>query len=224
MKLAFITTAASLLGAVLVAAATSADGHDRAASPPPPPIAVRSVRVAQVPPCASGPGCGEERADAGPSLTIACALPPSGPGPLILASRLAATESFVGIREEQLDLWRGYTDALFALLHPPGRDRRALEAPQKPPAEPPDALDQSAALAACAADQSRAAERLASAIEALRRSLAPEQLDRLRQAGPLLPPRPPFPEPGERPPFPARASFGPPGPEGPGEPGQSAPR
>ena len=219
MKLVFITVAASLLGGAIVAAATSADGRmttklqDRA------PMAerVETVRVVEVS-CADAPdtACADHRAgrpgDAPrPAFTAVatCILPPPGPGPLILASRLAAMESFIGIREEQLDAWRGYTDALYAMLHPPA-------AQAKPAAEPPDALAQSAMLATCAVEQGRAADRLMAAIGALRGKLTPEQLERLKQAGPLLPPRPPGPPPGA-PPFASPASFGPSGPEGPGE-------
>lgn len=221
MKLVFITVAASLLGGVIVAASTSADGQittklqDRA------PMAqhAETVRVVEVSSCTDAPdiACVEHRGG-GPGedpraafdASVACILPPPGPGPLILASRLAAMESFIGIREEQLDAWRAYTDALYAMLHPPAAQEKA------PAGGPPDALAQSAMLAACAAGQGRAADRLTVAIGELRGRLTPEQFDRLKQAGPLLPPRPPGPPPGA-PPFATPASFGPFGSEGPGE-------
>lgn len=221
MKLVFITLAASLLGGAIVAAGTSADGQITAKLQDRAPMAqhAETVRVVEVSSCADAPdiACVEHRGG-GPSdglraaldASVACILPSPGPGPLILASRLAAMESFIGIREEQLGAWRGYTDALYAMLHPPAAQERA------PVGGPPDALAQSAMLAACAAGQGRAAERLTATIGELRSKLTPEQLERLKQAGPLLPPRPPGPPPGS-PPFATPASFGPFGPEEPGE-------
>ncbi|TIT07399.1 MAG: hypothetical protein E5W85_25260, partial [Mesorhizobium sp.] len=44
-----------------------------------------------------------------------------GPPPEFLAARLAALETRVGIRSEQLDAWRDYTGALQAVLAPPAR-------------------------------------------------------------------------------------------------------
>lgn len=130
-----------------------------------------------------------------------------GPGPLMLAARLSAIETFLGIDADQLDTWRAYTDALQSALRPPS--------PPKPETgdEPKDALAQSEMIARHAVSMGDRAFKLAAAVEALRNRLDPEQLERLKAAGPLLPP-PMGPNFGP-PPF-HPASFGPMGPGGPG--------
>ncbi|MFC3691764.1 hypothetical protein [Chenggangzhangella methanolivorans] len=96
--------------------------------------------------------------------------PPPGPkfGPP-LAAVLAAQETAIGIRSGQLDAWRDYSDALQAMLAPP-----------KPPAktDAPEAFSAEQAMADDAVARGRAAEKLKSAIEALKPKLTPEQLER----------------------------------------------
>ena len=187
MKRVLIPVAAALLGVLLVTASHALDGSD----------------VFEM----HDPAAMVERGDRGPP-------PNARPGPpfshpLMLASRLSAIETFIGIKADQLDSWRGYTDALQALMRPPIPPDDATGAP-------PDALAAADQLARHASDQGAYALRLAAAVEELRNRLSPDQLQRLRQAGPLLPPPGP-------PPFAASASCGPPGPEGPGA-GHPAPR
>ena len=229
MKLAFITLAASAVGAVLVTASNAADRQDLARMTD----RAEVVRVAEVSPCSPPSGSfacvhgqgGRPDDRRGPPTGAAPGpdrpFPPfgrgPGPDPLMLASRLGAIETFIGINADQLDSWRGYTDALQAMIRPPAP-------PEDFKGEPPDALTQSAMMARHAAERGQYALRLAGAIEELRGKLAPDQLERLKQAGPLLPPHPGFGAPGfGPPPFPSPASFGPPGPGGPGAGGHITP-
>lgn len=223
MKLASLIVAASATGAVLGGISPAmATGVD-AASPDRPPLLHMVEAVPEGPPPPSGgPGWrgphGSEMGPTGFDGGAGRGRPPHGrghrppPGPLMLATRLSALETFIGIRIDQLDAWRTYTDALQQVARPP--------APQ--PASGEDALSQSAVLADALAEQGRKAATLASAVDALRSRLAPEQIERLRQAGPLLPPGPfldgppSFDGPPEAPPSHDPRSFGPQGPGAPG--------
>jgi hypothetical protein len=245
LKLALITVAASLLGAVLVTASNAADsqdfarqdltGNNVAKNQDRERMAERAepVRLAEVSPCAPAPetfvcvrgpgGMPDDRrgppkgAAPGSDRPFPLFGRGSGPDPLMLASRLGAIETFIGINADQLDSWRGYTDALQAIIRPPAP-------PEDFKGEAPDALTQSAMLARHAAERGQYALRLAGAVEELRGKLAPEQLERLKQAGSLLPPHPGFGAPGfGPPPFPSPASFGPSGPGGPGAGGHITP-
>ncbi|MCJ8142599.1 hypothetical protein MKI84_06680 [Ancylobacter sp. A5.8] len=176
MKLVLVTLAATALGGVLVSAANNAHG-----SPLPekePPAFAERVPMA---PCDAAPGGGHP-GPRGPALGGGRAFAP--PSPLVLASRLAALETYVGITGEQLSSWRAYTDAFQAMLIPP-----------EPPEAQPDALSQADMLARHAAQRGTLALDLAAAVEELRGKLSPDQLQRLSSAGPLLP-MPPL---GDRP-------------------------
>lgn len=107
------------------------------------------------------------------------------PGPLQLASRLAALESFIGIQADQFAVWRAYTDALQAFIRSPEAIR------ETPGIKSADALTQSTALAEQAVARAPLAATLSSTAGSLRARLAPEQIERLQQAGPLLPPTSP---------------------------------
>jgi hypothetical protein len=247
LKLALITLAASAVGAIVVTASNAADRQDGAkmtdraevvriaevspCAPPPGTFTCEHDRGGKDfggqdsggqdlggqdsggnpddrrgPPLGAMPGFGQP----GPGNDRP--FPPGPPpGPLMLASRLSAIETFIGVNADQLDAWRAYTDALQAVVRPP--------VPPVPDAqgEPMDALTQSWAMAHRIAEQGQQAFKLAAAVETLRGKLSSEQLDRLKAAGPLLPPRPFGP-----PPFFHPASFGPAGPGGPGA-GHSTP-
>ncbi|WP_051660845.1 hypothetical protein [Bosea sp. 117] len=173
------------------------------------------IRLAEAAPCPPGPACGpspahqpDDRRGPPPGPHQAGRLPPPPrPDPLMLAARLSAVETFIGISADQLDAWRGYTNALQSMLQPPVPPKETAGAPS-------DALEFSAGLAREAIDRGDRARKLVVAIEALRGKLAPDQIERLKQAGPILPPPP---GPGfAPPPAPFPGSFGPKGPEGPG--------
>lgn len=86
-----------------------------------------------------------------------------------LAVRLAEQETVIGIRSNQLDAWRDYADALQAMLAPPKR-------PAASGASEAFAFQQ--AMAEDIAARGRAAEKLKSAIDALKPKLSAEQLER----------------------------------------------
>ncbi|ADV11997.1 hypothetical protein AB0V79_02505 [Mesorhizobium ciceri] len=112
-----------------------------------------------------------------------------GPPPeFMLAARLAALETRVGIRTEQLDAWRDYTSALQAVLSQPRPDRgRPVGAEAKDPdaAGPggkPDPFAFQEKLADDVTARAVSAGRLKEAIAELRAKLTPEQLELLASA------------------------------------------
>lgn len=131
-----------------------------------------------------------------------------GPPPeFMLAARLAALETRIGVRSEQLDAWRDYTSALQAVLTPPRPDHgpRGPEAKGGPDAGGPDGSGSKAnhagrdpfafqeRLADDLTKRAVSAGKLKDAIAALRTALTPEQLEILASAErPHGPPPGPF--------------------------------
>ncbi|WP_137933588.1 hypothetical protein [Mesorhizobium comanense] len=129
---------------------------------------------------------------------------PEGPGPrrmgpppeFMLAARLAALETRVGIRSEQLDAWRDYTSALQAVLAPPRHDRGPggtggpggpdggpqAKGPDAGPGGKADPFAFQERLADDVTARAASAAKLKDAITELRAKLSPEQLEILASA------------------------------------------
>lgn len=98
---------------------------------------------------------------------------------ILLAARLSALETRVGIREDQLNAWRDYTTALQNLLSAPETKLRATEGTTDGPKDP---FDREQKLAERIERRAASAERLKSAIATLRAALSPQQLEVLSSA------------------------------------------
>ena len=130
--------------------------------------------------------------------------PPPPFGPRHLAQDLAALETELGIRTNQLDAWRDFTDNLQAAMRPPMPPMPSENDKSKPQAF---ALVEQVAKELVA--KAKKAEALTKAVETLRAVLTPGQLervvafeDRMRRPPPPFGFMPPPPPDGDAPPPP----------------------
>ncbi len=130
--------------------------------------------------------------------------PPPMPGPGDLPEVLGSLETEIGIRSGQLDAWRDFTDALLVVATPPSPPPRHNSGPRDN--GKPEAFTFARLLAEDALKRGRGAEALIKAIDGLRSTLTPEQLQKIAEIEARLAPPPG----GRKPRFgPPRDGFGP---------------
>ncbi len=117
--------------------------------------------------------------------------PHNGPyGRPPIARLLGEAETAIGVRANQLDAWRDFTDAMQAMMAPPKPPSEDVLAATEPFALPK-------AMAEDAARRADAAKKVQAAIETLKKTLTPEQLERAARFAPPPPPPGARPHPGE---------------------------
>ena len=100
-------------------------------------------------------------------------------GPERLAQRLAAMETQIGIRADQLDDWRDFTDALQATMKPPFKHPAGPA--KKAPGKTAEPFSFAEGLANRTIERAGEAEKLKAAVAKLRTTLTPEQLEKVTQ-------------------------------------------
>jgi hypothetical protein len=100
-----------------------------------------------------------------------------------LAEKLSAMETEIGIRANQLDAWRDFSDALQAMLKPASPEKPTAPTDTPPTETKPQAFAGLQRLADNAIARAKNAEELSKAIETLRSTLTPEQLAKAATLG-----------------------------------------